>query len=315
LDAVLGGIAALPVDLVIPAGREIAQAMRLGSWTQPKHSLFIRLFRQPFTEKHLLNINPKYAWIFLFNYDGRVRESALDAIEIPPPSPFLFSALAWRLNDWAFPVRQSAVRCAARVFEKTSTQIAAQSAIHLLPRISSWGRWGNERGCLDETFGRSDVIAAFVNLLSQSPTGPVSTCFRQSLRYPNIDKYLPHLAANAIQPSVRAAAYECLLARKASWPVGFEWEWIDKVYGLRRRVPTFESRLLQSGRAFADLVTDAIYDKSAFVKKVAADFLMGGRSDVPNADTLIAHLAKDKNSAVRARAEFMLRQQRNNSTN
>jgi hypothetical protein len=127
------------------------------------------------------------------------------------------------------------------------------------------------------------------------------------LRYPNVDEHLPRLAAAAVQPSVRAVAYQCLIFGKATWSVGFEWAWIDKVYGLRRRVPKLETRDIGRTRPAADLIREAVHDKSPFVRRVAADALIAARSQLPDEETLIAHLAKDRSSAIRSRAEFMLR--------
>ena len=56
-----------------------------------------------------------FAWLFLFHPSGYIREAALDSIVTPPTSAFFFAALAWRLNDWAGPVRKAAERCAVRV--------------------------------------------------------------------------------------------------------------------------------------------------------------------------------------------------------
>jgi hypothetical protein len=121
---------------------------------------------------------------------------------------------------------------------------------------------------------------------------------------------LPRLAAAAVQPSVRAAAYRCLISGKAIWPVGFESIWIDKVYGLRRRAPMLETRTIQRDRPAADFVEAGIRDKSPFVRKVVADAMIAVRAQIPNEEKLVAHLAADRSSLVRSRADFLMRHPR-----
>ena len=122
-----------------------------------------------------------------------------------------------------------------------------------------------------------------------------------------MDKHLPRLASTAIQPAVRAVAYRCLMSGKATWTIGFEWAWVDKVYGLRKRVPKLETREIQRTDSVAEIIKEAIRDKSNVVRIVAADGLIAAQSQLPNAEELIARLANDKSPAVRERADFMLR--------
>jgi hypothetical protein len=215
--------------------------------------------------------------------------------------------LAWRLNDWVQPVRQAAERCAERVLHRTAADVAANAALYLLDRQLVWGRWSNEAKALDRIFEREDVMAGLASQLTRHSTGPLANCLRHALRYPAVDEHLPHLASAAIQPSVRALAYRCLISGKASWIAGFEWTWVDKVYGRRRRIPKLETRDITRSASVADLIREAFHDKSAFVRIVAADALIAARSALPDEEVLIAHLAKDRSAAVRSRSDFMLR--------
>lgn len=307
LNDVLVGLSAISPNQVVRVSREIATAARLVWWQPEKGFSLERLFRKPLSEYDLLKENLDYAWLFLFHYSGYVREAALDLIEAPPASAFFFAALAWRLNDWVELVRQAAKRCAERVLPFTSADIVASAALYLLDRRFVWGRWSDGPEVLDGIFSRKEVVAALAVLLCEQPTGPLATCLRYALRYPNIDAHLPSLATNAIQPSVRAVAYQCLLAGRAAWPVGYEWAWIDKVYGLKRRVPKLNSRDIRSSLLIAELIRQGVLDKSPKVRSVAADALTEVRAQLPDADSLIVKLAKDRSPAVRWRADFMLR--------
>ena len=327
LKQILAELSTLPANLVVRASREIARKAHLGWWQPrmrplrvvaagPARLVWTRLKKvlrlewpshDVPSEQKLLKTNNDFAWLFLFHPSGHLREAALDCINSPPTSPFFFSALAWRLNDWVRPVRQAAERCADRVLHRTAPDVAASAALYLLDRHLVWGRWSNESKALDRTFEREDVMAGLAAQLARHSTGPLANCLRHALRYPAIDEHLPRIASTAIQPSVRAAAYRCLISGKATWTAGFEWAWIDKVYGLRRRVPKLETREIQRTGSVAEVIKEAIRDKSNVVRIVAADGLIAARSQLLGAAELIAKLANDQSPAVRARADFMLR--------
>jgi hypothetical protein len=324
LDEILAELANLPAHSIVRASREIATSAYLGSWQPEKRpiqivptpgapSLQVQLLKYRLglervpSDKELLAANPNFAWLFLFHPSGYIREAALDTIVTPPTSAFFFAALAWRLNDWVRPVRQAAERCAARVRHRTTAEVTANAALYLLDRRLVWGRWADEATALDRAFERRDVIEALTVQLQELSTGPLAACLRHALRYPNVDEHLPAVAARAVQPSVRAVAYQCLTSGKATWSVGFEWMWIDKVYGLRRRIPKLAMRDIRRSRPAAEFIREAAHDKSPFVRKVAADALIAARSQLPDEAALIVHLAKDRSSAIRSRADFMLR--------
>jgi hypothetical protein len=333
LDEILAELADLPAHAIVRASREIATSAKLGWWHPETRSLrvvptdgaalpwrdaaaFQRLRHLlglewsaapvPSTSE-LLAADPNLAWLFLFHPSGYVREAALWHINSPPKSSFFLAALAWRLNDWVAPVRQAAKHCFKRISDEVSATVAADAALYLLERRFVWGRWRDEASILDLVFARDDVLAALVMLLQERPTGPLATCLRHALRYPGIDQHLPRLAATAVQPAVRAVAYQCVIAGKATWPAGFEWVWIDKVYGLRRRVPKLEARAIQRDYPAANFVTEGIRDRSPFVRKIVADGMISVRSQIPDEGPLVARLANDRNAAVRSRADFLLR--------
>jgi hypothetical protein len=327
LAEILTELSALPANCVVRASREIAVKACLGWWQPQKRSfrvvvgnpsdfnwwsskgppLFKRPSNEALSEQELMVKNHDYAWLFLFHPSGYVREAALHAVSEPPTSPFFFSVLAWRLNDWVPAVRKAAERCAERVLNRTAPEVAAKAAQYLLDRRLVWGRWSDEPKVLDASFSRDDVITALALQLQEGRTGPLATCLRNALRYPTVDGHLPRLAAAAVQPLVRAVAYQCLIFGKASWCVGFEWVWIDKAYGVRKRVPALETRDVRRIRPAVDLIREAAHDESPFVRRVAADALIAARSQLPDEAALIAHLANDQSSAIRSRADFMLR--------
>ncbi len=312
LPAILADLSAVPHHLVVLASREIALAARLG-WEPLLMDRLIGAFTdEPIYVRDLALMRraPNYAWIFLFHPSGHVREAALDSLQRPPESAFFLAAVAWRLNDWAEPVRRAAARYVQRVQRQIVPEVAASSAPYLLDRRHSWGRWSREADLLDDVFGRPDVLPIIAGFLQRTANGSLAKYLRLLARNPAIDQYLPALAASAIQPQVRAIAYRSLLTGNVTWFAGYEWQWIDKVYGIRKRVPKLDHRPLQDIALPPDLFWQAARDASVIVRRAATDALIASRAAVPDEDRLIAHFEQDKNPSVRSRADFLRRRPR-----
>ena len=324
LKEILGEIALLPASSVVRAGREIAISARLawpelprqvttGIWAHLRQLLWARpeprrqSAGDPSFQLDILKTNSDYAWLFLFYPNGYLREAALNCINAAPQSPFFLTALALRLNDWAEPVRHAAKRCIERVSPQISTAIAADAAFYLLDRRFVWGRWGDEASSLDPILGRDDVLAALAERLRSQADGAMAASLRHLLRYPGSEDHLPMLAARAVQPLVRAVAYQSLITGKASWRVGYKWIWDDKAYGVKSLIPNFETRTIKRERSPLDYIAEGICDKSAFVRKTVADAVITVRRELPIEEGVITILTKDRNAAVRSRADFMLR--------
>jgi hypothetical protein len=307
LESCLAGLAALPAGSVSQVAFRIARTPGFRRWEPAAPTGLSRLLGHTWTPQRLLGADPRYAWLFVFHADGRVRECALTAIPAPPSSAFQFAALALRLNDWVGQVRTVAVAAAQRTFAATDAEVAAAAAAELLTRLESWGRWGDERAALDAAFGRGDVLRSLAVRLQGSTAGPLPTTLRQALRYPGIDAHLEALALQAATPGVRATALDALVRGRAAWTTGYSWEWIDKTYGVRRRVPQLEIRELTVNGAPEPLIRLGLADHSAVVRKVAAAALVEVRETLLDADELIARLARDPSGAVRMRADYMLR--------
>lgn len=333
LHIVLKSLAQLPVQSIVRASREITNALlavrsreidfiprwafsnrcrRFRLWLlQPRKInrmalwfVCLPLRTQP-TAFDTLKREPSSAWLLLFHWNGYVRAAALNAIQTPPTSPFFFAAIALRLNDWVKPVRLSAVLCATRVFSKTEPQVTANAILYLLDRRLVWARWNDEHAVLDTVFERPDVVEVIVSMISGSTTGSLVNALRHALRYPTIDPYLYQLALEAVQPAVRAVAFQCLIYHRASWPTGYAWQWIDKAYGKRKRVLAYADREI-SAPSKQDLIMTALRDRSVRVRHLAINALMADPKAVSNLDEVLARLAGDKNPAIRARADFMV---------
>jgi hypothetical protein len=306
LDAALAGIARLPAKTISTAADEIRRAAGMNWWIR-RRPFLVRLLSARQTPATLMAREPKFAWLFLFHGDGRVRQAALERLETPPTSPFFLAALAWRLNDWALQVRTAARVTSERLIPMTSPEIIASVAVDLLDREFHWSRWTDEVAPLNTAFARADVVAALAEIFLRSPTGPLANRLRYVLRYPAYDIWLPTLARDAIQPSVRATALKCLITRRVSWPIGFQWKWIDKTYGERRRELALGSRSIEPSEPLDHLIVQGLNDPSPVVRRIAADALVEHRGQMDGVEALVFRLAQDRSPSVRERADYMIR--------
>jgi len=255
-----------------------------------------------------LEKNADFAWLFLFHHSGFVREAALNLIRHPPISPFFLSAIILRLNDWVEPVRVAATKCATRIFPSVNPKTAADTALVLLRHHWTWGRWqAEEHAVLDGLFGRADVVAVLADRLAGNTGGALATCLRHALQYSAVDEHLSFLASSATQPAVRATALQCLISQKASWPIGYQYQWIDKVYGVQKRVPVAQAREISVQAPVDRLIRNGIADRSPMVKRVAVDALIANRRTFPEIDSIVASLLRDRSPSIRERAGFLVR--------
>lgn len=276
---------------------------RIGGWLR----LLSRSNRKtgPSGDLVILSHQPALAPIFLSHGDGRVREAALDRLtEIK--TPYIVCAIALRLNDWAGPVRYAAIECADRLLGATSPTVLAEAAMAILPRRHAWTRGDNALLRLDAAFARPDVVQAIVNHLAASATGPCIRILAEVSRTDVVDAWLEHLAFNAIQPNVRALAYRFLIEGEAAWPEGFEHVWIDKTYGMKRRIRRYGHRNLSITTDRAHLIAAGTKDRAAAVRLMVADLLIRHRHGLPDPAGLAEMLSHDKHPGVRLRAQFVL---------
>ena len=280
-------------------------------WRRPNRRLLGLLTCS--TDLDRLERFPGLRYLFIFHGDGIIREAALRQIVSGLPSPFLFAAIAWCLNDWALPVRRAAAECARRTFPLTDAPVIAEAAIALLSRENSWRRWTDERAILIETLGRTDVASSLADIIRRKKTGAVASVLRRALQQESFDPYLQALALEAAQPAVRVVALQTLIDGFASWPRGFERQWVDKSMGIARRIRTFDRRplgpmALQTQTTLRRrMILSGTADRSAAVRKVALDGLIRFRDQIADANEIATPLALDQSPSIRERVQFLLR--------
>jgi len=250
---------------------------------------------------------PDLAYLFIFHRDGNVREAALRSLEGTMPGAFFATAIAWRMNDWVSQVRDAAAACAARSFAITRPELLLETAWALFDRQNSWSRWGTDRDIVQELISRPDVVRLLLEQIIGAKSGPASRLLRQVLRGPTFDEHLTRIAREGMQPSVRAAAAQTLLEGRAAWIVGWQWRWIDKIYGAGERVPRYQERSVGRPLSRHDLIDMFLTDKSAMVRRVALDGVMKFALETDFARKCAESTIDDRSPSVRERAEYILR--------
>ena len=313
LSSCVSGLKGLPPDIITRAATEIRDAGDLYAKSKSGERLWLAIPKAlyaAFSNAEMVTLAkyPQLADLYIFHADGWHREAALKRLDEPPDNPFIFIAIVVRLNDWVEQVRDAACDCADRLFPHVSPGTVAETLFFLFTQIQHWGRWGErERQVLEATLYRRDVMQVFADLLTGRRSGQVGTVLRHALSRPSLDDALPELAHDAALPSVRAIAYETLIFRRAQWQVGYEYQWVDKRYGLRRRVPRLEFRPLDHQLDIEKLIVQAARDRAAVVRKVAARGLIDLRHDLSSEMIDVGKLlARDVAASVRSRAEFYL---------
>ncbi|WKL57737.1 hypothetical protein Q1W73_01785 [Asticcacaulis sp. ZE23SCel15] len=307
LDALIKDLDTLPAQAITAVDSSIAYFAELHRPTHTNTSL-LSLFQPDISALALLNKTPKLAHIYLFHRDGYVREAALHSFTTAPQSPFFLAAIAYRLNDWVQPVRVTAQYCAKRIFPKVAPEVVVGAAPYLISRWRYWGRWKQEdASIIDSLFDRTDVMALWAERYSRAITGPLGTELRFILRSDGFDTYLHGLARGAIAPSVRATALKALLDGFASWPIGFDRQWIDKRFYIYRRITRYAQRDLKVQCDKNILILEGLCDKSPAVRRIAADALIECRETFPEIIDAITRLQSDRSPSIRERGDFLAR--------
>jgi hypothetical protein len=304
-DNVISGLNELPPHAIASADSKIAQLAQLHR-RYDNESAMLKLFRPNRPLLDFLDSWPALAPLYIFHRDGFVREAALNHLKQPPASAFFLAAIACRLNDWIAPVRTAARLYAERVFPNTSPHLIVETAAVLLDRRQHWQRWDeNNAAMIDKLFERPDVAALLFTKFALKTTGPLRSLLRYALRGPSLDKYLLPLSRNATQPAVRAIALKTLIRGRADWPVGFGHEWIDRRFNLSRRITLFAHREIASVPPLQALICQGLADRSAAVRRIAADALIENRATFPSIEDAVAALAADPSPTLRERAAFL----------
>lgn len=291
--------------------RDIANLYR-GYSSPTAHTIVVNRFKSLWKKRKEIKTTPQVVpetgWVFIFHGDGFLRQSGLNSLIEAPQSPFEFTAIVYRLNDWVENVRVEAAEYAKLKFPETNSDIIAESAFFLLEQAEYLVRWSEkDKAILEKELFRPDVLELLKDKFLELRPGRLGFILAHLLKRSEFDCYLEELANNAVLPQVRAVAFDTLINSRAKWSIGYKKKWIDKVYNISRKERVFETRKISHSLNNQKLLLRAATDKSSVVRKVAATALIELFNDGNNdMQKLAIELSKDKSAPVRMRAKFFL---------
>ncbi|NHQ85563.1 hypothetical protein HA050_05455 [Iodobacter sp. HSC-16F04] len=247
-------------------------------------------------------------WVDLCSENGFKREHALRAMIVGAPNVFFFIVTFRRLNDWVPQVRECAKENFMAMAKNTDPSIVVTALFRLLPCWNSWTRMDEDSKTLILGIASSpDVKGQIVSRIVHSSVGPLSLIFSQLSRNEIFDSRLDEIAKHAIQPMVRARAYQSLLDGKMTWLSARVWEWRDIRYCKGYYKPVLGSRPVRSAENKIAILQIASIDPSPVVRKVAVDYLI--REMTNNAldhalVSLVNRFAADKSASIAERGKF-----------
>ncbi|MEM6933787.1 MAG: hypothetical protein AAF526_09395 [Pseudomonadota bacterium] len=255
----------------------------------------------------LLREHPDLGWLLMFHGSGYVRQAAMEALTTSPSCPFEVAAVVYRLNDWVSNVRTASTTYAREFLVTVSAEAMSESAFFLLPQMSFLSRWDDQAlSVLQDSIYRTEVLDEMREQFLAPRGGKVGQSLRLILQRADFDIHLEKLALDARLPTVRAIAIETLLMGRARWFVGYRREWVNKVYGITRRVAEFETRNVEIDFGAEEILRAAARDKSSLVRRIAADFLISKREHLTAEMSEFSDvLRNDKSSAIRSRIDFL----------
>lgn len=248
------------------------------------------------------------SWLDVCNADGFKRERALRTLRGGAPNRFLFALVVRRLNDWVPQVRSAAREVLPLIAELTDPEIIVDVLFITLPYWDSWGRMADaEKSILMKIVSMDNVARAIKRRLILSTSGPVAAIFTQAGRTGALDAFLTEISECSVQPSLRAKAYRCQFEHKFVWVEGTAWQWVDKAYGKRRRIPVLKERMINTTRPFIENLQMASVDRSPMVRRIAGEMLIKELDSLgEDAVKLAKILAADSSSSVAERGMYAL---------
>ncbi|WP_278537998.1 hypothetical protein [Delftia acidovorans] len=284
--------------------------------------------------KHLLR-HPGTAWIALCSGSGFDREHALRAVlagpaattlwalmlkgwlprvgratseVVPPVSVFVLALAVRRLNDWVPQVRSAARQCLPALATAAGSEKTGEAFRAVLPFWTEWGRLeAVDRQVLDQLLEQPGVADGIRHMVISGTSGPMAELLAQVSRTAVLDAHWNTIARDAIQPAVRARAYRALLMGKVLWLQERRWRWIHKGLYLGRMEAVFGQRHLDVAVPFLEALASAASDRSAYVRREAAEALSREMKALGGTALPIAlQLAADPVPSIAQRGRYVL---------
>lgn len=247
-------------------------------------------------------------WMDICNADGFKRERALKNLSGGAPNSFLLALVVRKLNDWVPQVRAAARDVLPLIAEASDPKVIVDVLFITLPYWNSWGRMEDiEKEVLMKIVLMEKVADALKQRLLTSSSGPVTAIFSQAGRTTALDNFLAEISEKSVQPTLRAKAYRCQFESKFVWAEGLTWQWVDKVYGIKRHSPALKERIISTTRPFIDNLRMATKDRSPMVRRIAGEMLIKELDNIGDeAFELATILASDQSPSVAERGRYAL---------
>ena len=117
---------------------------------------------------------------------------------------------------------------------------------------------------------------------------------RTAMRLAIFDNHILALSQTAMRPEFRAVLLKSMLDGEVTWVAHYERQWVDKRYGITRRVPVLARRPLQRQAPVDALIRQGAKDQSAQVRRAAASGLVKHAADLVDVEQLMALFAADQ---------------------
>jgi hypothetical protein len=294
------GIHRIVAKLSMLLPQAIHEAESLVGWVPPRRSWL--------WPNHAIEIGPILAPVLMFSRNGYVREAALKAVSQLPDTTFFLAALVWRLNDWVEPVRRAAEGCAKRELPRFSTRTVVGTAPFLLERMPNWGRWISPPPIVLDTLARPECVQELVVQFEKTTDIPAGA-LRSAFRFGLLDHHLLSISLTAKRPEFRAVALKAMLDGVVTWVTHYERQWVDKRYGITRRVPILARRAVPRPAPVDMLIRQGAADRSLLVRRAAADGLVEHAASLTNIRPLMTLFDSEKSPSVRWRIDYLARRQ------
>lgn len=252
---------------------------------------------------------PSLTWIDLCSEDGFKREKTLRTLSGAAPNRFFFAIAVRRLNDWVPQVREAAREKLPVIAQDTDPELVVDVLCATFPHWSSWGRLEDkDKQALLEIASIEKVGHSLKSRILSATSGPMVSVLSQAGCTEILDCHLDEIARKAIQPSVRAKAYRCLLEGKMVWCDGRKWEWTDKRYCKGQFKPILCERTVRVTSPFLETLKSAAIDRSPIVRRVAGEMLIRELEKIGTESLGLAELlASDPSPSVAERGRFALK--------
>jgi hypothetical protein len=132
---------------------------------------------------------------------------------------------------------------------------------------------------------------------------------RGALRFGLLDNHLLSVSRTAKRPEFRAIALKAIINSEVTWVAHYERRWVDKTYGITRRVPILARRAIPQPAPLDVLIRQGAADRSPLVRRVAAHCLVQHAASLTDIKQLMTLFDSDRSPSVRWDIEYLAQRQ------